>query len=79
MKWVLIAVIIYFIGMFITKIVVTIHDHCVLIHFRIDDFDVVVMLVWFIFLPLLLLGWGFCALYDKCENIGEWICRQLKR
>lgn len=50
-KWVLI-VIIYFVGAFVTKIVITIHDHYATLHNRIDDFDVVGMALWFIFLPL---------------------------
>ena len=78
MKWVLI-VIIYFVGVFITKIVITIHDHYATVHYRIDDFDVVAMFVWFIFLPLIIIAWLFDILYEKCEDIGDWICQKLKQ
>lgn len=78
MKWVLI-VIIYLMGAFITKIVITIHDHYATSHNRIDDFDVVVMFVWFIFLPLIIIAWIFGILYEKCEDIGDWICQKLKQ
>lgn len=78
MKWVLIAVI-YLVGAFITKIVITIHDHYATLHNRIDDFDVVAMTIWFIFLPLIIIAWLLNILYKKCEDIGDWICQKLKQ
>lgn len=78
MKWVLIAVIIYLVGMFVTKIVVIIHDHYAPIHLSFDDFEVVAIFVWFIFLPLILFVWLWIGLSKKCEDIAEWICKKLK-
>ncbi len=78
MKWVLITVI-YLVGAFITKIVITIYDYYATLHDRIDDFDVIAMTLWFIFLPLMIIAWSLGILYRKCEDIGDWICQKLKQ
>ena len=39
----------------------------------------VAMFVWFIFLPLIIIAWLFDILYEKCEDIGDWICQKLKQ
>ena len=78
MKWILIVVI-YLVGAFITKIVITIHDHYAPLHYRVDDADIIIMYLWFLSLPLLIIAWLFYILYVKGEHIGNWIYKILKQ
>ena len=70
---IMISVVAYFLGMFITKIVITVYDNSVSGLNRIDDFDIVFMLMWPIMLPLI----GLCALFIKLYEIAEDIGDQL--
>ena len=68
---VILIIIGYILGMFITKIVVTVYDNSVSGLDSIDDFDVVFMLMWPIMLPLIGLYALFIKLYEIAEDIGN--------
>ena len=68
----------YFIGMFISKILITIHDHTVSPLLRLDDFDLIVILVWPVAMPLFLLIWLFAILYQTGANVGDSIWKLLR-
>ena len=67
----------YIVGMFITKIVITVHDNYVSPSNRVDDFDVVFMIIWPIILPFICLSDLFIKLYKIAENIGNKIAIKL--
>lgn len=75
---IILIVIGYIIGMFITKIVITVHDNYVSPSNRVDDFDIVFMLIWPIILPVLGLFDLFIKLYKIAENIGNKIAIKLR-
>ena len=68
----------YFIGMLISKIIITIYDHTVDPSLRLDDYGPVVVLLWFAVIPLFLLIWFFVILYKAGENIGDSIWKLLR-
>ena len=75
---VILIIIGYIIGMFITKIVITVYDNSVSPLNRLDDFDVVGMLLWPIMLPLIGLYALFGKLYEIAEDIGDNISIKLR-
>lgn len=68
----------YLIGMFITKIVITVYDNSVSPSNRLDDFDVVGMAMWPIMLPLIGLYALFGKLYEIAEDIGDQLSIKLR-
>lgn len=74
----ILSVIGYIIGMFITKIVITVYDNSVPSANRIDDFDIIVMIIWPIILPVIGLFNLFIKLYKIAENIGNKISIKLR-
>lgn len=75
---IILIVIGYIIGMFITKIVITVHDNSVPSANRIDDFDIIVMVMWPIMLPLICLYALFRKLYEIAEDIGDQLSIKLR-
>ena len=75
---IMISVVAYLIGMFITKIVITVYDNSVSPLNRLDDFDVVGMILWPIMLPLIGLYALFGKLYEIAEDIGDRISINLR-
>jgi hypothetical protein len=75
---IILAIIVYFVGMFITKIVITVHDNFVSAPNRVDDFDVVFMVIWPIILPIIGLFDLFIKLRKIAENIGNKIAIKLR-
>lgn len=69
----------YFIGMFISKIIITIYDHMVDPSLRLDEYDLIMILLWPLVMPLFLLIWFFVMLYQTGKNIGDSIWKRLKR
>ena len=72
------SVIAYIIGMFITKIAITVYDNYVEPSDRVDDFDIVFMLIWPIVLPLMGAYVLFIKLYKIAEDIGNKISTELR-
>lgn len=68
----------YIIGMFITKIVITVYDNSVSAINMIDDFDIVFMIIWPIFLPIIGVYALFRKLYETAEDIGNEIAMKLR-
>jgi uncharacterized BrkB/YihY/UPF0761 family membrane protein len=68
----------YFIGMFISKILITIYDHTVESSSRINDSDLIMILLWPLVIPLFLLIWLFEVIYKTGENIGNSIWKRLR-
>ena len=68
----------YFVGMFITKIVITVYDNSVSAINMIDDFDIVFMIIWPIFLPIIGVYALFRKLYETAEDIGNEIAMKLR-
>lgn len=68
----------YIFGMFITKIVITIYDNSVSAINMIDDFDIVFMLIWPVFLPIIGVYALFMKLYETAEDIGNKIAIKLR-
>lgn len=68
---VILIIIGYLVGMFITKIAITVYDNSAPPSNRLDDFDVVGMFLWPIMLPLLGLCTLFRKLYEIAEDIGD--------
>lgn len=75
---IILAIIVYFVGMFITKIVITVHDNFVSASNRVDDFDIVFMVIWPIILPIIGLFDLFIKLRKIAENIGNKIAIKLR-
>lgn len=69
----------YFIGMFISKIIITIYDHMVDPSLRLDEYDLIMILLWPLVMPLFLIIWFFVILYQTGKNIGDLIWKRLKR
>lgn len=69
----------YFIGMFISKIIITIYDHMVDPSLRIGDNNLIMILLWPSVLPLPLLILLFSILYQTGKNIGDSIWKRLRR
>lgn len=74
----IICVVVYIIGMFVTKIVITVYDNSVSALDRVDDFDVVFMAMWPIFLPMFGVCSLFIKLYKIAENIGNKISMKIR-
>jgi len=74
----IICVVVYIIGMFVTKIVITVYDNSVSALDSVDDFDVVFMVMWPIFLPMFGVYSLFIKLYKIAENIGDRISMKLR-
>jgi hypothetical protein len=74
----IICVVAYIIGMFITKIAITVYDNYSSPADRVDDFDVVFMLIWPIVLPIMGAYVLFRKLYKIAENIGDRISAELR-
>ena len=68
---------VYIIGMFITKIVVTIHDNFATFEHRFDNPEVVLML-WPVMLPLLIVYALFAKLNTVAKDIGDRISMKLR-
>ena len=68
----------YFIGMFISRILVTIYDHMIDPSLRLDDYGLIVVLLWFAAIPLFLLIWFLVILYQAGDNIGNSIWKRLR-
>ena len=68
----------YIVGMFITKIVITIYDNSVSAINMIDDFDIVFMIIWPVFLPIIGVYALFRKLYETAEDIGNKISIKLR-
>lgn len=75
---IILAIIVYFVGMFITKIVITVYDNSVSAIKMIDDFDIVFMIIWPIILPIIGLFDLFIKLYKIAEDIGNEIAMKLR-
>lgn len=75
---IILAIIVYFVGMFITKIVITVYDNSVSAIKMIDDFDIVFMIIWPIFLPIIGVYVLFRKLYETAEDIGNEISMKLR-
>ena len=75
---IMISVVVYLIGMFITKIAITVYDNSAPPSNRLDDFDVVGMFMWPIMLPLIGLFALFGKLYKIAEDIGNRISINLR-
>lgn len=76
MKYLLI-IFVYLVGVFITKIVITIHDNRATLHYRVGDCDTEMMIMWFIALPLMLIAQLFYIIYKVGSNVGEWMYKRL--
>lgn len=68
----------YFIGMFISKIIITIYDHAVDPSLRLDEYDLIMILLWPLVMPLFLIIWFFVILYQTGKNIGDSIWKRLR-
>ena len=75
---IMISVAVYLAGLFITKIVITVHDNFVSASNKIADFDIVFMIIWPIILPVIGLFDLFIKLYKIAENIGNKIAIKLR-
>ena len=75
---IIISVAVYLIGMFITKIIITVYDNSVSAHEAIDDFDIAFMLIWPIILPMFCIYALFEKLYKIAEDIGDKISINLR-
>lgn len=75
---IILTIIVYFVGMFITKIVITVYDNSVSAIKTIDDFDIVFMIIWPIFLPIIGVYVLFRKLYETAEDIGNEIAIRLR-
>lgn len=74
----IICAVVYIIGMFITKIVITVYDNSVSALDRVDDFDIVFMIIWPIILPMMGAYVLFRKLYKIAENIGNKISMKIR-
>ena len=68
----------YFIGMFISKIIITIYDHMVDPSLRIGDNNLIMILLWPSVLPLPLLILLFEVIYKTGANVGDSIWKLLR-
>lgn len=74
----IICAVVYIIGMFVTKIVITVYDNSVSALDRVDDFDIVFMIIWPIILPMMGVYVLFRKLYKIAENIGNKISMKMR-
>lgn len=72
-------ILIYFLGAFVTKVIITIHDNKARLQYRVDDCDTEMMAMWFIALPLMLIAALFYLFYTAAQNLGDWICETIRR
>lgn len=65
--------------MFVIKIVITVYDNSVSALDRVDDFDIVfIMIIWPMILPMMGVYVLFRKLYKIAENIGNKISMKLR-
>lgn len=74
----IICIVVYIIGMFVTKIVITVYDNSVSALDRVDDFDIVFMIIWPIILPMMGIYVLFRKQYKIAENIGNKISMKIR-
>ncbi len=77
MKDVLIISLIYLLGAFVTKAIITLHDNRATLHYRVDDCDIEMMAMWFIALPLMLIAQLFYIIHKLGQNLGDWLFTKL--
>ena len=77
MKDVLIFSLLYLLGAFVTKVIITFHDNRATLHYRVDDCDSEVMAMWFIALPLMLIVQLFYIIYKLGQSLGDWLSKKL--
>lgn len=75
---ILISVVGYLIGVFITKIVITIYDNFATGHNRFDDSDIIVMMFWPILLPVILVFILLEKLNETAIDIGDKISMKIR-
>ena len=78
MKDVLIFSLIYLLGAFVTKAIITFHDNRATLHYRVDDSDIEMMVMWFIALPLMLIAQLFYIIYKLGRSLGNWVFAKLR-
>ena len=74
----IICAVVYIIGIFVTKIVITVYDNSVSALDRVDDFDIVFMIIWPIILPMMGVYVLFIKLYKIAEDIGDRISMKMR-
>lgn len=75
---ILISVVGYLIGVFITKIITTVYDNFATGLNRFDDSSMIVMMFWPILLPLILVVILFEKLNETAINIGDRISMKIR-
>lgn len=75
---ILISVVGYLIGVFITKIITTVYDNFATGLNRFDDSSMIVMMFWPILLPLILVVILFEKLNETAINIGNKISMKIR-
>lgn len=78
MKDVLIFSLLYLLGAFVTKAIITFHDNRATLDYRVDDSDIEMMSMWVVTLPLMLIAQLFYIIYKLAETLGDWITKMLK-
>ena len=79
MKDVLIFSLLYLLGAFVTKAIITFHDNRATLHYRVDDCDTEMMAMWFIALPLMLIVQLFYIIHKLGHSLGDWVFTKLKQ
>ena len=74
----ILSVIAYIVGMFITKIAITVYDNYAEPSDRVDDFDIIFMIIWPIVLSIMGAYVLFRKLYKIAEDIGNKISTELR-
>lgn len=77
MKDVLIFSLVYFLGAFVTKVIIVSHDKGATIRYRVGSCSSEMMTMWFIALPLMLIAQLFYIIYKAGSNVGEWMYKRL--
>lgn len=76
MTQILIFILIYFLGAFVTKLIITVHDNKATLHYRVDDSDIEMMAMWFISLPLMCIAHLFYIIYKLGQKLGNLITKR---
>lgn len=79
MKDVLMFSLLYLLGAFVTKAIITFHDNKATLNYRVDDCDTEMMVMWFIALPLMLIVQLFYIIYKLGQGLGNWVFTKLKQ
>ena len=74
----IICIVVYIIGMFVTKIVITVYDNSVSALDRVDDDDIIFVIYWPIILPITGVYVLFRKQFEIAENIGNRISAELR-